>query len=431
MSEGADALGTLVEQAEPVVETTEVPEAGAGIPETDLTPETPAEPQAEEPKPEPTKAETSAREISKALRELREAHPDKAPLIRQMQDAFFRAQTYQQHYASPEEAQRAKVTFEALGGEEGVATLQQAAEQIRTIDEQSKTGSPELVDRWAKDFPDGFKKAVPVALENLEKLDARAYNEAMRPHLTRSVLSSGLPDAIERIAHYASNPSQLNAELLKRELTSVQQWIGGLNQAEQDRLRTVNDPRVKEFQDKEQSFAQRESEMRQKQIGGEIQPYLKSSIEAGLTERSKTLKPEMKAALFNDVTQEINTILAGDKAYQANMKSLLAKGDVAAVVKYIKANVDVVRSRAIREVWAKKVAPFETAKPGPKPGTPKPAANGKAPVNNLVLQLPAKPPVTDLDLDRDPGRMLFMTGKGYLKTGPNAGRLVSWKRTSA
>lgn len=411
----------------PQVEPVEEPEPPSGIPDNDLPPEPKGEPEPEPP-PQAAKPETQAKEVSRMLRELREAHPDKANLLKAVQDAFFRASAYGQHYPTPDEALRAKTTFEALGGDEGIATLQQSAERIRELDTMAETGDPKLIEAWRSESPEGFKKAAPAFLDALEKMDLHTFQETLRPHLIRSLEASGLQNALQRISYLAG---QSNNDMLKQEVAGVSDWLKQLNETEQRRQQTLNDPRNQQLEQQRQQLSTERSTLFNDKVAGQVHPYLSSSIIKSIDSYAggRTLPQATKDAIVGDVTQEINRILGADKVYQSNMAALRASGDVDKVAKYIKSNIDAIRARAVREVWNKRVAPFQAP---PKPAATKPAApapNGQAPkpVQSQALKLPAKPDGKDIDWDRDPSRLLFMTGKAYLKSGPNAGKLVSWR----
>lgn len=430
MSEGdLGFIDTAVAEAPPVESPT--PEAveqpneptAQGLPE--ITPpedqqRTDAQPPADAPK-----GDTAAREVSKMMRELREAHPERAQLLKQVQDAFFRASTYQSHYDTPEAAQRAKVTFEALGGDEGIAQLQEHSGLYQQMEDMASKGSPEMISSWREEYPDGFRKAAPVILSELEKMDARAFSETIRPHLVKSLASSGLTDAMQRIAYLAK---QANNDMLTREVGSVQAWLDGMTQEEQQRQQQQNDPRNAQFDQRARELSTREASIRTQQITSEVQPYLTKTITDSLADytKGKTLSEKASGDLRNAVLQEINSTLSADKVYQANLSALNGKGDVKAILKYIRSNVDAVKGRIAREVWARRSEPFRAAapansQPAPKNGQQPPAARQQQ--NAAPLRVPAKPNGTDIDWSKDPDRMLYITGKAHLRNG----KFVQWR----
>lgn len=436
MSEVADALSAVA--TEPAVETVETPEVeNVGIPESDA----PApEPQVEEPtgaveaaKEPPAKAsDVQLRDIAKGLRELREQHPDKAQFLRDLQDRIFRSDAFQRHYATPEEAQRARATFEAIGGEEGLAGLQQAAQAMRDVDEMFQQGDPRAIDAMMKESPDGFKKLVPIGLERLEKLDPQAFNSMMQPHLVKSVLASGLADYITRIAHYAANPNGVNAELMKRDLASVQQWIQSMQDADRQRAQA---PAPSAIPDEErQRFAKEKSDLLDQQIKVKLEPSARKSIETSISGFvGKTqITPQVRQFLLQQTAAEIDSMLSKDKVYQNNLSALRARGDVDRIVSYTQATIDSIRGVAAKTVWGRSGQQVQAAPAKPAPKAAARAADDKPTpsADTKPMFLPSKPAIDKLDLNRDPDRLLFMTGKGYLKEGPYKGRLVTWRKPS-
>ena len=443
MAEGEVALaGALGDVADAPVDT-ELLDA----PETDVAdvtdvPETAAEPaEPQEAAPE-TKEETEVkaapgklnpRDVTKTLRELRDANPDRAPVLRQLNDAFFRSEKYAEAFPTPEDAQRAKATFEALGGDEGIATLRQAQNQIADIDRMAADGDPKMIDAWATESREGFVKAAPVFLDKLENLDPRAYSATLQPHLVKALVGAGLGNSLDRIAWFAN---RVESPELKQEIAQIQRWLGGLVDEENKRQSERTDPRMQEIEKGRTALASEKAQIFQGRISNEIEPYVRTNVEKGIREHAKgrNLGDEVISDLRDSVLSEISRTLGADKVYQSNLAALRGKGDLAAVTRYIKQNVDSIRARITREVWNRRVAPFAGGNGNGQQRQAQPqtrtaaAASAQPRANSAPLLLPGKPKITDLDMDRDPDRQLFIAGRGYLKAGPNAGKLVQWRR---
>jgi hypothetical protein len=427
----AGALGDVAEAPPVDVETvdtdvTEVPE-----PEQPETPEAAAPEQKEEPEVKAAPGKLNPRDVTKTLRELRDANPDRAPILRQLNDSFFRAEKYSEAFPTPEDAQRAKATFEALGGDEGIASLRQAQNQVADIDRMAAEGDPKMIDAWVSESKDGFIKAAPVFLDTLERTDPRAYASTLQPHLVKAIVSAGLGNSLDRIAWFAN---RVESPELKQEIAQVQRWLGGLVEEENKRQTQQNDPRMAEIQAGSRKVAEERANLLLEKIGVQVQPYLSSTIERAISEHSKGAKlgENVVSDLRDAVIQEIDRTLRSDKVYQSNLAALKAKGDISAITKYIKTNVDSLRARIVRDVWNKRVTPFQTAAK-PNGAEPRQAAQpvqraAQPRTNSAALLLLGKPKITDLDMDRDPDRQLFIAGRGYLKAGPNAGKLVQWRR---
>lgn len=434
MADGEFALGAVdtVDSPEPEVQDApletpeETPEPDAQLPTGDEIPES-KEPEGGE-KPAPVK--TGPRDISKFVREMREAYPDRANVLKEMNDAYFRSQAYSQ-FGAPEEIQRLKANFEAIGGEEGIANLQQSAHQMQQYDEMAETGDPRIVDAWTKESPEGFKKVMPVALENLERLDPASYASTVQPHLIKALQGAGLGEALNRLAWYAN---KVDSPELKSEMGKITSWFNGLVENESKRAAGATDPRMAEIEKGRADLQTRSQQIFSKEVMAEVQPHMSKTIRADIARQAGGTKLGDKAIerIEQDVVKEINATLSKDKTYQANVTALRQKGEVSAVAKYIKQNVDSIRGRITREVWnSLPFQPTNAAKPAPRAAAPAKTASPAAPTqrqNSAPLLLPGKPKITDLDMDRDPDRMLFISGRGYLKTGQHAGKLVQWRK---
>lgn len=436
MADGEVALaGALGEVADVPEIDVNVDVATSDADVTDVQPTEPPEAAAGEQPPEPevkaAPGKLSPRDVTKTIRELRDANPDRAPILRQLNDAFFRSEKYSEAFATPEDAHRAKATFEALGGDEGIASLRQAQNQVADIDRMAADGDPKMIDAWVSESRDGFIKAAPVFLDTLERTDPRAYSTTLQPHLVKALVGSGLGNSLDRIAWFAN---RVESPELKQEIAQVQRWLGGLLEEENKRQTQQNDPRMAEIQAGSRKNAEERAQILQEKIGVQIQPYLTSTIEKAIGEHSKGTKlgADVVSDLSGAVVQEINRTLAADKVYQSNLSALKAKGDIYAITKYIKSNVDSLRARIVRDVWNKRVTPFQartqTAQPARSATTQTTQRTAQPRGNAAPLLLPGKPKIEDLDMDRDPSHTLFIAGRGYLKAGPNAGKLVQWRK---
>lgn len=435
MADGEVALaGALGEVADaPVVDTeiVDAPEADVTDAPEPETPETPAAETKEGPEVKAAPGKLNPRDVTKTLRELRDANPDRAPILRQLNDAFFRQEKYSEAFPTPEDAQRASATLEALGGDEGIASLREAQNQVADIDRMAAEGDPKMIDAWASESREGFVKAAPVFLSKLENLDPHAYASTIQPHLVKALVGSGLGNSLDRIAWFAN---RVESPELKQEIAQIQRWLGGLVDEENKRQTQQNDPRMAEIQAGSRKNAEERAQIFQEKIEGQIAPYMASTIEKAIGEHSNGAKlgADVVSDLSNAVFQEIGRTLRADKVYQSNLAALRSKGDISAITKYIKTNVDSLRARIVRDVWNKRVTPFQNGARAAAPAaraTAQPAARTAQPrTNSAPLLLPGKPKITDLDMDRDPNRQLFISGRGYMKAGPHAGKLVQWRR---
>lgn len=427
MADGELALGAVEEVVDPESVESDIPGDLSADTDPELEPVPEPEPQKEPAKPQAL----SAKEVAKMVRELRVSHPELANQLRALNDAYFRSNRFSEiGFPTPEDSQRARATFEALGGEDGIASMRQRVDFADNIDRMAEEGDPKIVDSWATESPEGFKKIVPTALSRLEQLDAKAYAETLRPHLVKSLQGTGLADAINRVAWFADKTDNPD---LKREIGQIQQWLGGLVDEETKRQSTQNDPRMEQINKERQSISQERAQIFDDKIRTQLQPQLDSALAASIKELSKGQK--LPDGTVSDLTQavisEIDATLGKDKVYQANLSALRAKGDIGAIVKYVKTNFDSLRPRIARDVWSKRVSPFQTNKQDVPPRREPAGGNGRPTVQPQPSSMPRllnKPTPDQIDWSKDPDRMLFIAGRGFMKAGTHAGKMVTWKR---
>jgi len=142
----------------PVVE-----EPSVGIPEPSYT----QEPIQEQPAPTIAKDPLPA-EVVRMLRELGKERPDVLPMTKALQDSYYSSKAYRDLF-NIDDARSIKATMEAVGGLDGLNELQSRAEQLEQMDKMAESGDPKLMTSMASQSPEGFKKLVPVALEQLER----------------------------------------------------------------------------------------------------------------------------------------------------------------------------------------------------------------------------------------------------------------------
>lgn len=437
MSDADNGLSTMVE-------TTEM--TGTPEPQPDIAPapepvEEPIESQeplgtaglvrTEPGQEEPKQAPNFGRDVAKLIRQLSDTNPDNATLLRQIKEAVFRDMQYKGHFENPESAQRARATFDAVGGEEGLTRLQESAEMVRHIDEQAAAGSPELIDAWIKESPDGLVKAAPYALQQIERANPTAFNKMMAPHFVKALMSTGIGDAVAHLEWYAN---QMANDGLSREVAGIRQWLNQLQQYQQQYSAEQNDPRASEFQKQQQELAQRQARLLDQEIRSAVHPSVERAVEESLKQYDRTgvLKDAARTEMLQAIVNEIDRTLLNDKTYQANLAGLKREGDINRIAQYIKASVESIKGRAAREVWLRRAAPFQgqprttsTAAPGRSVtnGTGAAANSTSRAITTTAQPIPVKPNSNDIDWDRDPDRIHFIAGRAWLKNG----RFVSWR----
>ena len=438
MSEGESAITTMAD-ASPA-DTTPEPAADAI---TDIAPETPVEtPEAVEPDLERVESEPQepakpapnfGTEAARTLRELSDTNPDKAPVLRQIKGSVFREGQYKQSFESPELAQRVRATFDAAGGDKGIAELQDAQATMRHIDEIVHAGSPEFVDGWMKEAPEGFLNAMPYALQKLQQMNQDTYYRIMTPHLIRTLWATNINDVIKNLEGYALRFGDNN---FTADVNGMRNWLNEMVQTYRLHEQQQNDPRAAEYKEREAQLAQKEQNQFMQDVIRATDTDVWRSIEDAFKQHDRRgiFKGDQRTKMLEEVAGKIDQTLGGDEGYQKMLATLKYKRDLDGLVRYIKSKVDSVRGAAAREVWELRAAPFLRQARQPEPNRAIPAANGTPPTatagragnNKVPLPIPQKPNGNDIDWDRDPNRYEFINGRGYLKNG----KYVTWRKAS-
>lgn len=405
-----------------IVETPETTEQeqSEGAPEQEEPPESEAKPML------PT-------QLTKAIRELKEAHPDHAQALKELQAAYYKGDRYAKIFPSAEEALEAKSMLDAIGGKQGMVDFQKQRDLIREYDRQVDEGDPEVVKWMAQASPDGFKKLVPTALQTLQHLDYEAYEEILQPILLETIEASGVTRAI------ASALQELKAGETSRAnsiIQQVQDWVDRHRQIAQQRANRYQDPRLQQLESRERNLSEQTRQMVESHVERDIDFYLQSKVPETIKKiaGASKLSPQAREDLRDGVLDEIDRMMRADEFYNSSKSSMirqaLPSGDIDPVVRFAKAQIDKVLDRSARSVWNRRYGSLEssrsTASRGsspvqPRNGSPRVASQPQAQRPVLVAR---RPDANQFDTSRTTQEM-FLSGKGYLKNG----QFVTWKRS--
>ncbi len=369
--------------------------------------------------------------ITKYLRELR-GDAKMKDVAEALNKAYFRDSEYQKLFPNMDELRNLKSTLDIMGGPEVISKLQDLEIGVEAMDRMVDEGNPQIIQDMATESPDGFKKLVPIALGELEKLDARAYAEALRPHLVRGISQSGLDGSVSSTlqllakAYNATDPehSRFYLEQAHSQMAQVDQWLKSMAENMQvDKNSTIGQPSAPTGAQKTTSGPQIDmesvrngaSEWAKKEFQASLKPFLQNRKMGDATIND----------LINGIAMEVDSRLSQDADFQEKLGAWARSGKTDRVLAWVKNGIDRVKADATRAVWERR---YGGVKPAAQP-TPQKAA----PANNntqktvkkeaVTLQLPKRPPMDQLDMSRDPDRLLYITHRGYMKDG----RMVQWK----
>lgn len=413
---------TLENDASEVIE-----ETGDGA----STPEAP--PPDDDPKPDARKIIGEAR---KALKAFRDSSPENAPLARQLNDIVGRYDGYKSVFPKVADAQAAKAMIDAVGGNDGLATLQSTIKSVNETDALLFNGDPKVLDNLLDDMRregkvDAFGKLAGPFLDKLRGLDEKAYYNAFNPHFHQNLVASGFPDVVGNLLEYLSAATP-DIESAKKTLGSMKNWFDTLSSKVDSGAKANLDPDRAAFEQERTKFQTERQQAFQSEVhtdwnrensrvlGTALKDYLKLPF-------AKTWTMETKQDLAQGVLSRLLSELTNDKSYQSQMDAFWSEKspDKKRIVDYHRSQIEMRGKRIVKSVLEARYPGFSKSKVGiaPKPvtGAVKPAVATQPGVAKPMF-VSSKPAEAEIDWARDPNMHLFITGKAYLKNG----RLVTW-----
>lgn len=422
---------TPVETTE-TVETTEATETPIeGETETKVTPEG----------DKAVDARTNPDAIRKALKAFRDSAPENAPVARELNNGYGRYLAYKNVFPKVADAQNAKAVLEAVGGNDGIAELQGIVKAVNETDTRLYSGDlrqqGQALDDLIEDFRkenklDAFGKLASPFLDKLQKVDAPAYERAVRPHFYQGLVGAEFPETVQFLMESLSGEKP-NLEAAMKTLKSMEGWFNKLRNSVETEDKSKLDPDRQAFEKERTEFQttkQKEFEKtvnsdwnreNNRALGEALRPYLKLPFAKNWTDGTK-----------QSVAREITTVLldelSADKTYQSQMDALWSEKnpDKTKIINYHKSKVSIIGPRIVKQVLENRYPGFQKSAVAMKPkaaaATTTTSATQQRPGTRPTF-VSTKPPLDQLDMDKDPDRMHLVMGRGYLK---GKGTFVSW-----
>jgi hypothetical protein len=417
---------TPVETAE-TVETTETPVEG----------ETKAEASPEGEKP--VDARTNPDAVRKALREFRDSKPENAPIARHLNNVVGRYEAYRQVFPKVADAQNAKVMLDAIGGTEGISGLQETIKSVNETDSLLYAGDARVLDTIIEDMRrenklDAFGKLASPFLDKLQQIDGKAYESAIRPHFFQALVGAEFPETVQFLMEALSGEKP-NLEAAMKTLKSMDGWFNKLRNSIETADKSKLDPDRQKFEQERTQFQTERQKAFQSEVntdwnrennrvlGEALRPYLKLPFAKNWTDGTKQ-------SVAREITSTLLEELTADKTYQSQMDALWseARPDKSKIINFHKSKVAIIGPRIVKQVLENRYPGFQRSA---GPMKPKPVAaaaaatttTGTQRTGNRPSYVTSKPPLDQMDMDKDPDRMHLINGRAYLK---GSGKFVSW-----
>lgn len=389
----------------------------------DTTQHTDGTEQTEEQKAEAGKggAAVSLKAIRDAVKAYGEANPEHAQAIKGMLNDAMRYKAMTEAFPDVDTARSVKAALEAAGGVEGLTNLSALQDHVNEINEKWDSGDPAALDTIFEDGGEGAVKILPHYMNRVEKANPEAFGAALKPHLVRNLDAAGFSRTVGGILRVIANGGDDKYVLsqVRDAVESMAEWFNGQKRdAEKTNLDALEPERAK-FTERENQLTQREYKQFEGEVNAEVKPHLHGEFGKHMKPYAAALNALPEAQRRNvakDWLEEVGKAFGKDYNKQISTAMKSKSRNKSAI-----ANIAKTRISAVADAVTKKIVADYKLSPGKvttkKPGDPTVAST-------TVVKVSQRPADNEIDWDKDPDRMLFITGKAYLK---GSGRLVKWR----
>ena len=371
-------------------------------------------------------------DVQKALDKLKKTDKVLAEVLRK---EHFSNVDFKKAFASPTEAQAAADLLELVGGEEGVSTLQQKADDFAAELNMVAEGNPQILDDIVRDSPDGFKKLINAGLEKLRLLDQAFYERATAKPLANALREKGVVNTLEMIKQMAvAGKGQEVFDLC----TKLLNWCGAVedfaSKAAAPQV-TETDTAAKATLQKAEKIA-RQSYLREvgqssnrvtsTVIKKHLDPLIRDAIKRGVK-----LSAEQRQDVAGGIYTEIAQSLKANTSYQRQMEAYYAKNaDPDDIGNYVRSKVEQLAEAAAKKVWGRKGwasarGKVRTGGQGERGRERTGGGSGGGGTKAIFISKPPRPEIVDWSKDRSHTRHMGdgKTGEATLKSG----KVVRWR----
>lgn len=317
--------------------------------------------------------------------------------------------------------------LETHGGIEGVEQMAEEFAASKELERGLERGDPKVIEGWAKDYPDGFKRSIVPSLDQLEKMDEEKFEHVSSYVLTKifekfgmftaanelgTALSAGadkLPDAIKKfnaIAKFLSDTRNLSGK------AKTDPHAGRSEELDRRKAELDNEA-TKNFKSVVREDVNRE-------VGSELNRQLRAYLKA-----NKIFKVSANTAnrLRKEINSELQRLVNGDPNHARQYDSVMASRDRKRAANYV-------IKAAIRNLpkAIKAVAPDFNLKRStniPGGGGPRRSAGGGSREGGDGVKVKSGVPKSaDVDFSRTPMDRFLASrsthGEAWLKDGTKA-----------
>ncbi len=232
-----------------------------------------------------------------------------------------------------------KNQIDMMGGEAGFQEAQQELSAWRGIDEQWVKGDPALVDHLASVNQSSFESLAPVFFGKLADVNPELYDNIGAQIIYQTFANDG---TIMNLNLMRQALSVGDAKLAGQYADAIQSRIGGIQKlAAATPKRKAEDPRAKEWQEKETKYETERTERFQGDVLSRneqwMNPKINTELSSYLNGAEKKLSQPTLSRLDRAVKEEIwNKHLKTNQTFMKQREALYAKRDLEGVERLYK-----------------------------------------------------------------------------------------------
>jgi len=390
--------------------------------------------------PEREEISTDGRTIDKATRDaisrLEKTDKNLAKFVR---DTAFRNQAVAKEFPEAKNFKEVvsnirtlKATLEAVGGSEGIESLETEVGDYRNEIQQFARGDRSLIEQLYEANPENTMVAARNALEVLGEKSAKLLDEAMLPSVVRRFNQAQLPQILAAVMKFCEEGKGQEAwDQAKR----VHDWMTNLATQAGEISKNVKqvDPREQALTDRENKMNQREADHYDRTISNSVTKRNNDALGTVLTASFwKSIgydgkdMGESRRDFTQGVMNRVWAAMKADKTFQKNAHAVKAKGDADRSAEFISDKFEELLPDIFRNYKNMRFPSRGAAKPAA------PAAkNGAAPANKAAAPAAAaavtlKPKPQEIDWDKTTDEMFNIGGKVGKAYRKDNGKLVQW-----
>lgn len=349
--------------------------------------------------------------LPRYIRELKTTNPED---YKRAKAEFFGHTAYRQVFPTVGDARQAKQTLELVGGEAGLATLQQDMGEFREVAGQFINGDPKFVDDLAQNDPIAFGTHAPRYLDKLREVDAPAFNRLIAKQLVNEFSATGFRAQLEQAYAATQDPK------VRGVLNQLAKWHDDVEQVSKQE----DDPRYKKLQEELRNERTGKAEESFKAFREGYKTDAKKGIDVTATKlldsylKGQTIDPDDKALLMRNAIQIADQVISKDETFTKQRNLLLQRQDKEAAVRYVLARYEQALGESVKRVI--KAFGRTGAKPAVIPQQTQQPAKPATQVVDGFSRINDRPQPMEIDYPRSSGMLLKQ--RAVLKDG----RKVTW-----